>query len=488
VRHGMMIELDKCIGCQACVSACKQRWGSGPGAARDWVMEFEHGKRGTDLGLTFYPGLCNHCAEHPCTTECPTRATYMNDQGIVVVDPDVCIGCGNCIPLCPYGARHADATKAIVEKCNFCAPYVARGEQPACVTTCLAECRHFGDLDDPQGELVQLIRKREARPLTTNEVQIGPKVYYAPPEKRAHLLAHGVIRPTRSNMLTHLWQRYSRPAARYGVPALALTTGLGGLMANLLTRRNRVQTQDTGTEHTAPAQMLPRHRPGMRFLHWFNALSWVLLLLTGTALMITPAFALFGMGFPRWLSDLVGGQAHLIRFHVVWGLMWAMIIVPLFLYLKRGGIEALHEIVFTRDDIRWLMHKPLHMLGLSRGPLPPQDKYNAGQKAFAFSALLGTSVIIASGVMMTFHLGSPEVVRAAIMVHKLAILLALVGLAVHITMAAIIEEERPALKSMLTGQVPRAHAEHHSRKWIEELEQKQRHPRQQDPPKTQEPS
>ena len=107
----------------------------------------------------------------------------------MVVDAEVCIGCGNCISACPYGARHADARQGIVEKCNFCAPYVARGEQPACVTTCLAECRHFGDLDDPGGELVKLIRAREAAPLTTAKLQIGPKVYYAPPEARARVLA-----------------------------------------------------------------------------------------------------------------------------------------------------------------------------------------------------------------------------------------------------------------------------------------------------------
>ena len=111
MRAAMMIELDKCVGCKACVTACKQRWGSGPGAARCWVHEYEHGRRGVDLGITFFPGACMQCEQHPCTTDCPTGATFMDELGIVVVDPEVCIGCGNCVSMCPYGARSADPAK-----------------------------------------------------------------------------------------------------------------------------------------------------------------------------------------------------------------------------------------------------------------------------------------------------------------------------------------------------------------------------------------
>jgi formate dehydrogenase gamma subunit len=103
--------------------------------------------------------------------------------------------------------------------------------------------------------------------------------------------------------------------------------------------------------------------------------------------------------------------------------------------------------------------------------LPPQDKYNFGQKPFAISAMSGTALIIATGVVMTFHLGSPELVRMAIMLHKLAVMLALLGIAVHVTMAAIIAEERPALWSMIVGQIDREHARRHSAKWVAEHEQ-----------------
>jgi len=86
--------------------------------------------------------------------------------------------------------------------------------------------------------------------------------------------------------------------------------------------------------------------------------------------------------------------------------------------------------------------------------------------------LAGTATIIASGVVMSFHLGPAWFVAAMILVHKLAIAVALMGLAVHVTMAALVREERPALKSMVTGKVPKEHALSHATKWAEELAEK----------------
>jgi formate dehydrogenase gamma subunit len=208
----------------------------------------------------------------------------------------------------------------------------------------------------------------------------------------------------------------------------------------------------------------------MRFLHWFNLMSWMLLLTTGTALMSSAGFALFGIKFPAWLAERIGGHDNLIWFHAAWGLLWTVVIIPLFIYFKRGGIEALREIWPSYDDVSWLWVKPLVMLGLKdASQLPPQDKYNFGQKLFAISALSGTAIIIASGLVMTLHLGSADVVQTAIMVHKLAIMAALIGIAVHVTMAAIIVQERPALWSMIVGQIDREHAQTHNAKWVDEL-------------------
>lgn len=478
-RYAMLIEAEKCVGCMACVSACAEQWDTGPGAARDWVHTFEHGTRGQDLGITFYPGLCMHCAQHPCTADCPVGATWMNDRGVVVVDPRLCIGCGNCVSTCAYGARHFDPRKGIIEKCNLCEPFVVQGRLPACVSTCLAECRHFGDLDDPDGDLVQRIRASGARPLSTPEVDIGPKVHYTDAASRAAILAAGSLRAPAQSWLTRIWQGWSRPFSRFVVPGVVLSAGLGGLALNFLAaRRTRggpppEDAPDPDGEAPAPqtpAAELHRHRLGMRLLHWFNAASWILLLFTGTALLSARSFALFGQGLPAFGARLFGDAAGLLHTHAVWGMIWAAVIVPFFLLFKRGGREALEEVRLTGDDLRWLLVKPWAMLGLARQPLPPQDKYNAGQKVFAITALLGTTTIIATGLVMTFHLGPPWLVAAALLVHKLAIAFALMGLAVHITMAAILRAERPALKAMFTGRVDRAHAERHSAKWVAHLE------------------
>lgn len=491
MRYAMMIDLDLCVGCSACVSACKEQWDSGPGAARDWVHEIEHGTRGHDLGVTFYPGLCMQCEDHPCTTDCPTGATFADENGVIVVDGDTCIGCGNCVSSCPYGARHVDAVKGIVEKCNLCAPLVARGEGPACVQTCLAECRIFGDLDDPGGPLVKAIAARDARSLVTASVDVRPKVTFAGASHREAILASGAVRVPERSTLTNAWTSWSLPLASRIVPAISTLAIVGGLAVNALSRRTRAPgTPPAETpaqlekrqawEHEADERraaasraraVLPRHRAGLRALHWFNALSWLVLLATGTLLLSAPHFAFFGTGLPHWARETFGGAAPLLSLHAVWGLVWAAIIVPAFLVYKRGGVEALREIRFTRDDLRWMTTKPLAMLGLAGVPLPPQDKYNAGQKAFAMGALVGTTMIIASGLVMTFHVGGPGWISAAIIAHQLAIAVTLLGVAIHLTMAAIIREERPALKSMVTGVVDRQHAAHHNAKWVKELEE-----------------
>jgi formate dehydrogenase gamma subunit len=483
MRHAMSIDLDLCVGCKACVSACKEQWDSGPGAARDWVHTYETGARGKDLAVTFYPGLCMQCEDHPCTVDCPTGATYVDPRtGVVLVDRDACIGCGNCISNCPYGARHPDPVKNVVEKCNLCAPFVARGEEPACVQTCPADCRIFGDLDDPGGRLAKHIAARNARPLVTADVNVKPKTTYAGDLHRARILQQGVVKKPERSWLTQVWSGATMPLTRTVVPAVGLVAVSGGLLVNLKSRMDRVRREEreadvapvpalpAAGEAKAPAENGPdelhRHRLGMRLLHWFNAASWLVLLTTGVGLLSAASFAFFGQGFPRSLSRLLGGTPSLLRFHVWWGLAWATIIVPVFLLFKHGGREVVDEIRITRDDLRWLVVKPLAMAGLVKQPLPPQDKYNAGQKLFAVFVLVATTAIVASGLVMTFHLGSPAVVAAAILAHKLAIALVVAGLAVHVTMAAVIADERPALRSMITGQIDYHHARHHSPKWV----------------------
>ena len=257
MRRAMMIDLDLCVGCKACVTACKELWDSGPGAARDWVHEYEGGSREQGLALTFYPGVCMQCEDHPCTTDCPTGATYMAEDGVVVVDPNVCIGCGNCVSTCVYDARRLDPEKGIVEKCNLCRPLVERGGTPACVQTCLAECRHFGDLDDPQDPIHALIAERNAKTLVTPEIDVRPKVSFAGDAHRERILAHGAVRPPQRSDLTRVWTGFSRPIARALVPGVAGLTLVGGLAANWIAKRRERGAQ----ANPAPAPETPATLP-----------------------------------------------------------------------------------------------------------------------------------------------------------------------------------------------------------------------------------
>ena len=105
MAYGMLIDLKKCVGCHACATACKGAHGTPPGVTRSRV---ERSFEGTypDVRKTILPVLCNHCENAPCVEACPSGATTKREDGIVVIDKEVCIGCKACVSACPYGARY----------------------------------------------------------------------------------------------------------------------------------------------------------------------------------------------------------------------------------------------------------------------------------------------------------------------------------------------------------------------------------------------
>ena len=105
-RYGMVIDLKRCIGCDACTIACRQAKATSKGILFAKLFKYERG-RYPHAKLEYLPVLCMHCAEPPCEEVCPTGATRKQDDGIVVVDSEKCIGCKYCIIACPYGARNA---------------------------------------------------------------------------------------------------------------------------------------------------------------------------------------------------------------------------------------------------------------------------------------------------------------------------------------------------------------------------------------------
>jgi molybdopterin-containing oxidoreductase family iron-sulfur binding subunit len=232
-RWGMVIDLEKCTGCQACTMACQMENNLAPGQSWQDVLYYSEGDYPSGT-LKWFPRPCMHCENPSCVHVCPVKATYKTDDGLVLIDWNRCIGCKYCVIACPYGVRfYSDekplvepdlrrifpskdehawsppwrmpaqqedwkhgvgiAPKGVVTKCTFCYHRISKAPKgtkdldpndpktrdytPACVVTCAPNARYFGDIDDPTSHVSKLIaEKRGVRLL--EQTGNKPQVYY----------------------------------------------------------------------------------------------------------------------------------------------------------------------------------------------------------------------------------------------------------------------------------------------------------------------
>ncbi|MBI3372681.1 MAG: dimethyl sulfoxide reductase anchor subunit [Betaproteobacteria bacterium] len=207
-RWGMVVDINSCVGCQTCTVACKHANDTLPGVQWRRVLDVETGEF-PDVERLFLVTGCQHCAEPPCVPVCPTGATSQREDGLVVQDYDICIGCAYCAVACPYQARtiahdqrwyygqetvqeraveHADRL-GVAQKCSFCKDRVddglARGltpgvdpeATPACSAACIAQAIHFGDFKNPESNVSRLVRDRPNFQLNA-ELGTDPQIRY----------------------------------------------------------------------------------------------------------------------------------------------------------------------------------------------------------------------------------------------------------------------------------------------------------------------
>jgi len=215
VVFGYALDISRCVGCRRCVYACVEENNQSRDPEVHWIRVLSMDKeRGVDLahadpyydpaevpqdGKFYVPVSCQQCRNPPCTKVCPTGATWQEEDGIVVVDYDWCIGCRCCMAACPYGARHFNWTKpsvpkaqvnpamhylgnrprpqGVVEKCTFCIQRARAGRYPACVEVCPVGARKFGNLLDPDSEIRYIMEHKRVLVLK-QELNTMPKFFY----------------------------------------------------------------------------------------------------------------------------------------------------------------------------------------------------------------------------------------------------------------------------------------------------------------------
>lgn len=181
-RYAFVIDQSRCIDCRACLVACRAEWNVPGGQTRIWVHS--DGLQGTfpDLWQNYTPAQCHHCEDPWCVEACPTGATFKREEdGLVLIDEEACIGCGLCVNACPYQARFRNVETGKAEKCSACHTRIAAGEAPACVATCIGGSRMFGDLNDPNSTVSRAIQGRAVYRPITNEVNTQPMTLYLQP-------------------------------------------------------------------------------------------------------------------------------------------------------------------------------------------------------------------------------------------------------------------------------------------------------------------
>ncbi len=220
------------------------------------------------------------------------------------------------------------------------------------------------------------------------------------------------------------------------------------------------------------SRVMKKHGVAGVTLHWVNAISWFFLIFTGAALLSADYLRVV----PEWYLDMMNGifgtRGALLHFHITIGVLWVstLLLYGIFGYKNYLLDFVKHDLTVDKDDIKWFPAKVKNLMGkISHYEMPPQGTYNAGQKAYAIVVAFSTILLVITGPIMAFHIGSTIVIQWAMMLHFVATMSVFAGVFVHVYMAALFPEERPAFFSMITGKVNELYAYLHHYKWWQEI-------------------
>jgi len=234
-----------------------------------------------------------------------------------------------------------------------------------------------------------------------------------------------------------------------------------------------------------PTRMIQVRPKKTIYLHWFNAMCWLLLLLSGFGIITGDFVRLVPAFWPEFLQNLFGGNGNLVLFHAIIGILWAAgIVLFTLLNLRTVVIPFLRQVLVLTPKAAikdtWSMTLTLGQLfGLFKNtPLPPQGRYNGAQRLLGTMIIVCSIAIALSGLYLFF---SPQILnfsengfygllfRWALVIHAASVFLVLIGLVAHIYFAVI--EEPESLEAMKSGQLDVAFIQHHNPLWYEELKQ-----------------
>jgi tetrathionate reductase subunit B len=244
MAFSIRIDISRCVGCRACEVACVTANDLDPEHSRNWVPHLEAGSGG-DTHATFAPYTCMHCEDPPCVPACPTGASYKAADGRVLVDKELCIGCGLCVPACPYEARFVDPATKTLDKCTLCDGRVQQGIGPACCEVCPAEARLFQEEGVSVGDVATADQGHKVMRHITEGVNPRPTLQFSGRPEDLELLKQQ--RPPKRDEATPatLWRNGAGFMVQgFGLASMMAMAGMLGLRV----LRSRTQNNDLGAQ------------------------------------------------------------------------------------------------------------------------------------------------------------------------------------------------------------------------------------------------